>query len=333
MGPGDHSHFDVLARLGGDLPGAVVVAPETGEVAAELGPFEWGRVRSLDVVQPKGAVKFSLAGVQMKFAAVREGERLTVPARGGDGLYILKVPAERYPGLPEAEFTAMSLCRAAGVRTAEFELVPVSRIDGVPAEFLVAGDHALLVRRFDRDANGGRIHMEDAAQILGAGGDRKYTMANSETVLNMIARFSAHGPEDALEGARRIAADVLVGNGDNHLKNWSFVFPDGRHARLSPAYDIVPTVSYNPGDNLALAFAGSSNPEEIGLHRFRRAAAFLKMSPELAEREVRRFVEACLDLWPAALTGLPFGEERSRALLARMERCRLAREARGLEQP
>src|SRR5258708_7959713 len=29
MGPGDHDEFDVLTRLGGDLPGAVIITPET----------------------------------------------------------------------------------------------------------------------------------------------------------------------------------------------------------------------------------------------------------------------------------------------------------------
>ncbi|MDZ4052424.1 MAG: HipA N-terminal domain-containing protein, partial [Phenylobacterium sp.] len=36
MGPGDHDYFDVLARLGADLAGAVVIVPETG-MGADLG--------------------------------------------------------------------------------------------------------------------------------------------------------------------------------------------------------------------------------------------------------------------------------------------------------
>jgi len=43
---------------------------------------------------------------------------------------------------------------------------------------------------FDR-AGGRRIHAEDFARIVGAVGERKYTMANEETVYNMIRRFTA----------------------------------------------------------------------------------------------------------------------------------------------
>lgn len=332
MGPGDHDHFDVLARLGGDLPGAVVIAPETN-TDGDLGPIRLDRVQGLAVAQPEGTVKFSLAGVQLKFAATQAGDRLTIPARSGEGRFILKVPTARYPGLPEAEFTAMSLCRAVGIDTAQCELVSTANIEGVPDEFLSAGDYALSVRRFDRRDDGTRIHMEDLAQILGAVGERKYTMANTETVLHAITRFSALWKDDTLEGMRRVAADVLIGNGDNHLKNWSFLFPDGRRARLSPAYDIVPTVLYIPGDRLALRFVKSSEPLRIGLHKFSRAARYLQLSEAMVVGEISRFVESCLDVWPALLRDMPLPAQQARTLIDRMHRCRLVHEVRGLESP
>lgn len=52
----------------------------------------------------------------------------------------------------------------------------------------------------------------------------------------------------------RVVADVLLGNGDNHLKNRSFRFPVPGEVRLSPAYDIVLTVLFIPRDELALRF-------------------------------------------------------------------------------
>ena len=94
--------------------------------------------------------------------------------------------------------------------------------------------------------------MEDMAQVVGALGERKYTMGTGETVLNMVRRFSSDWRADVLEGLRRIVADILIGNGDNHLKNWSFLFPRVGEIRLSPAYDIVPTVLYIPDDQMAL---------------------------------------------------------------------------------
>ncbi|MCK6544837.1 HipA domain-containing protein [Myxococcota bacterium] len=51
--------------------------------------------------------------------------------------------------------------------------------------------------------------------------------------------------------------DILIGNGDSHLKNWAFTYgEDGKTPRLSPAYDMVPTVLFIEGDELALKLGG-----------------------------------------------------------------------------
>lgn len=163
----------------------------------------------------------------------------------------------------------MELARAAGVNTAPCRLVPIDQVDRIAEELLGHGNQALAVDRFDRNAGDGRLHIEDAAQILGALGERKYTMGTTETVLNMIRRFSTDW-----------RADVLIGNGDNHLKNWSFIFPEPGETRLSPAYDIVPTVLYIPHDSLALRFAGTHKFENVGMMRMRRVAQFLGLDPD-----------------------------------------------------
>lgn len=316
MGPGDHDQFDLLTRLGADLPGAVVVAPET-PVPLSAGPLQLERVDGFEVPRPEGLVKFSLAGVQLKFAADMGEGRLTVPGRAGANRCIVKLPSERYPGLPEAEFTAMRLARLVGVDTAACRLVSVDAIDGIPTELIAHGPTALVVDRFDR-LEGGRIHIEDFAQIVGAVGERKYTMATTETVLNMVRRFSTDWRGDILEGFRRFVVDVLIGNGDNHLKNWSFLFPSPGKVRLSPAYDIVPTVLFAPGDTLALRFVGTHDFELVTYRRIRRIAEFLGLEPDWIEAEMRKVVVQACDLWPAELqAGLP--PRQARALIDRME--------------
>jgi serine/threonine-protein kinase HipA len=57
-----------------------------------------------------------------------------------------------------------------------------------------------------------------------------------------------------------------------HLKNWSLLYPDGRTPTLSPAYDLVSTVPYLPGDRLALNLAGTKEFAEVTLARFGRLA-------------------------------------------------------------
>jgi serine/threonine-protein kinase HipA len=327
MGPGDHDQFDVLTRLGADLPGGVLVVPETA-APASAGTLDLGSVEGFRAVRPEGVVKFSLAGIQLKFTANPDGERLTVPGRDDTGRCIIKVASERFPGLPEAEHGAMQLARLIGVDTAPSRLVSRDTVEGVPEALLEHGATVLVVDRFDRTAEGGRVHIEDAAQVLGAIGDRKYTMATTETVLNMVSRFSTDRRADVIEAVRRVVADVLLGNGDNHLKNWSFRFPAPGEVRLSPAYDIVPTVLFVPGDTLALRFVQTHQFEAVNLRRFERVARFLQLDPRWIAREVRATVERALALWPDAAPEL-LGEARARVLLDRLEALELVHEVRG----
>lgn len=327
MGPGDHDQFDVLTRLGGDLPGAVLITPET-EPPQSAGPLHLEKVKGFQAVRPEGVVKFSLAGVQLKFTANPEGERLTLPGSDGTGRCIIKVASERYPGLPAAEHGAMTLARMIGIDAAPSRLVPRNAVAGVPQELLAHGETVLVVDRFDRSEQGDRIHIEDAGQIIGAVGERKYTMANTETVINMVSRFSSDRRADIIEAVRRLVADVLLGNGDNHLKNWSFRFPAPGEVRLSPAYDIVPTVLFIPRDGLALRFVRTHQFEAVDMHRFERVASFLGVDPKWITREVRLTIERALDLWPKAAPEL-LGERWSKTLLARLDTLNLVREVRG----
>ena len=327
MGPGDHDQFDVLTRLGADLPGAVLVTAET-DAPASAGPLDLMSIKGFRAAEPKGVIKFSLAGVQLKFTANADGERLTLPARGDTGRCIIKVASDTYRGLPEAEHGAMTLAAMIGVETATCRLMPRAAVAGVPDEMLAHGDRVLVVDRFDRAADDTRIHIEDAGQVIGAIGDRKYTMATTETVINMISRFSTDRRADILEAIRRIVADVLIGNGDNHLKNWSFRFPEPGQVRLSPAYDIVPTVLFQPRDTLALRLVGTHSFDTVNLRRFERVASFLRVDPRWIVREVKATVERALDSWPTAAADL-LGERWSAMLLARLNTLTLVQEVRG----
>lgn len=326
MGPGDHDQFDVLTRLGADLPGAVIITPET-ETPKSAGPLHLGDVKGFQATRPEGVVKFSLAGIQLKFTANPDGDRLTLPGSDDTGRCIIKVASERYSGLPEAEYAAMTLARMIGVDTAPCRLVSRDLVTGVPEELLAHGDNVLVVDRFDRDGKGNRIHIEDTGQIIGAIGDRKYTMANTETLINMVSRFSSDRRADIVEAVRRVVADVLLGNGDNHLKNWSFRFPAPNEIRLSPAYDIVPTVLFIPRDTLALRFVRTHQFETVNMHRFERLARFLGVDQDFITREVKITIERALETWPKLASEL-LGDRWAEYLLSRLNTLTLVQEVR-----
>lgn len=132
---------------------------------------------------------------------------------------------------------------------------------------------------------------------------------------------------DILEAIRRVVVDLLIGNGDNRLKNWSFRFAEPAQVRLSPAYDIVPTIFFQPGGTLALRVVRTYSFDSVNLHRFERVAGFLQVDPRWIVREVAATVERALDIWPAAAPEL-LGEKRSDMLLSRLDTLRLVQEAR-----
>ena len=322
FGTGAFDSFDVLRKLGLDLPGAVVARAEAGDEAPQV------RTTPTAAPTPPNTIRFSLAGIQLKFSMKGDKRRLTMPGVGEGGDMLLKLPATAFPGLPEAEHTALQLAKLAGVNAVETSLVKSDSIEDMPKEFLEAGALSLAVKRFDRAPGGVRIHTEDFAQIVGAIGDQKYFRANQDTLLNIIRRFSEDPIGEILEGVRRIVVDIMVGNGDGHLKNWSFIFPDGVTPRLSPAYDIVPTIAYIPQHKMALRLAGTSDPNIVTVARIASIAKFLKIDPQIIEREVRSTTETILDTWHKAAKDLPASKQVTDAIFGQWKNLALVKDVR-----
>jgi serine/threonine-protein kinase HipA len=278
--------FFLLAVLGADLPGALVVAP------LEEDGHDDGDDAARDDDRPREAVlRFSLAGVQLKFSAVMEASGgLTVPAGGMGGSWIVKLPSARFAAVPENEFAMLELARRAGIVVPDNRLVEVSEIKGLPEEARAPGSKALAVQRFDRVAGGAPIHMEDFAQVFGQYPNDKY---HFRSYANIASVLWAEAGEDAVaEFVRRLVFSVVIGNADMHLKNWSLLYPDRHEPVLSPGYDFVSTLPYIPNDTLALSFGGSRSLSEITRDQMRRfadtaripASPLWKIAVETAER-------------------------------------------------
>jgi len=256
--------FFLLAALGADLPGAVTVTPFVADGQRDI-DAEHHRGDRHDT----GMLRFSLAGVQLKFSAVMETSGgLTIPARGVGGSWIVKLPSLQFPAGPENEYVMLELARAAGITVPEVRLVPVSDIHGLPEDAARMGGNALVVRRFDRAAGGRRIHAEDFAQVFGLFPDDQYGRRSYANIAAVL--WAETGDAGTYEFVRRLVFSVWIGNGDMHLKNWSLLYPDGRTPALSPAYDFVATFPYISGDRLALSFGGSRSLSEITVDQVRR---------------------------------------------------------------
>jgi serine/threonine-protein kinase HipA len=269
--------FFLLAVLGADLPGAVVVEPANAKEHAD----ERKESETSDAVHdPKEALRFSLAGVQLKFSAVTEATGgLTIPAGGMGGSWIVKLPSARFVSVPENEHAMLELARRVGIEVPANRLVKIDQINGLPEEARTVGKVALAVERFDRRADRTRVHIEDFAQVFGLYPNDKHGHKSYANIASVL--WAETGQEATYEFVRRVVFSVVTGNADMHLKNWSLLYPDRRMPILSPAYDLVSTRPYLPNDALGLNFGDSRELHEITKDRIRRfaEAARIPVSP------------------------------------------------------
>jgi serine/threonine-protein kinase HipA len=265
--------FFLLAVLGADLPGALVIAPLEGQAQpTEAHHDHDDEHRERDHAKnSEEPLRFSLAGVQLKFSAVMEASGgLTIPVDGMGGSWIVKLPSARYKAVPENEFAMLELARRIGISVPENKLVDIASIKGLPEQAHTVEGRALAVKRFDRLPGGESVHMEDFAQVFGEFPNDKY---KHHSYANIAAVLWAEIGEDAvLEFVRRLVFSVLIGNADMHLKNWSLLYPDRRTPVLSPGYDFVATLPYIPKDKLGLSFGDSRSLSEITPDQMRRFA-------------------------------------------------------------
>lgn len=286
--------FFLLALLGIDAPGAVTVQPlsQTGRV--EETPFLAGDIPA-HAPQP-GVLRFSLAGVQLKFSAIIERSGgLTIPAQGVGGHWIVKLPSTQFPSVPENEYVMLELARVIGIQVPPTRLVPAEEIQGLPCDALRMKGNALAIERFDRAPGGRRVHMEDFAQIFGLFPEAKYTTRSYADIAAVL--WAEASEESAYEFVRRLAFSVAIGNADMHLKNWSVLYPDGRTPILSPAYDFVATLPYSPDDSLALTFGGSRSLNEVTRDQVRRFTDTARMPLRPVWQIVAETIERTREAW------------------------------------
>jgi len=128
------------------------------------------------------------------------------------------------------EAATMDLARQAGVSAASTKLVPC----GVKK--------VLLVERFDVNTlTGGRNHLLSMQTLLKADG---YYYAGYRDLADIIRRVSSNPGEDLLKLFKQLVFNVMIGNTDDHLKNFCMM-NDGDGWQLSPAYDLVPNIGLN----------------------------------------------------------------------------------------
>jgi serine/threonine-protein kinase HipA len=121
--------------------------------------------------------------------------------------------------------------------------------------------HTFLTKRFDRTANGSRIHFASAMTLLGYKDGENSLGASYLEIVEFIIRNGANVAKDLEELWRRIVFSILIKNTDDHLRNHGFLLTH-KGWILSPAYDINPNEF---GEGLSLNISEASNALDIDL--------------------------------------------------------------------
>lgn len=287
--------FHLLWALGQDLPGAMTVSSAQG-ADWTVDDMEAGASAAKD--KPEPTMRFSLAGVQMKFSAINEADGgLTIPVGGTGGSWIVKLPSSRYPGVPENEHAMMSLAKSVGIDVPRIKLINAAQIDGLPLEIERLEEPAFAIERFDRGDKGERIHIEDFAQIFSVRPNDKYKNATFRSLAHVL--WMETGADGIEEFVRRLVFNTLIGNADMHLKNWSLIYRDRRTPSIAPAYDFVSTIAFLPDEMAALKFAKQKRMKDFGFDELKLLAAKAGAPETLVVKTAKSTVERFLDAWRA----------------------------------
>ena len=261
----DASPFEMVGRLGAELPGVLSVLPEgqAPKIEQQYEPLSHEQLsqrlaergeRPLLLSNPQATM--SLAGAQDKIGLrfdPRTG-RLSDSVGASPTTHIVKPDTRLKAFQPSAinEYACMTLARAVKLP--------------VPKVWLLRVPEAVyVVERYDRVMVTGNIlglHQIDGCQLLQVGADWKYQrnagLVSLPKLVKAVRGLQVSG-RDLLELQRWVMFNYLIGNSDAHAKNMSVLIDDAGY-RLAPFYDLLCVQAY--GDNRLALFIGDE--EEFG---------------------------------------------------------------------
>ena len=283
----------LLGRVGGECAGAVSVwtpraeRPTTATYRALSEPalaalFDERHGERLTAAMLES--RQVMSGVQRKLVLRRWNNTWQLPLNGAAGTHIIKRASGRYDGLVANELACLAFYRAIGLV--------------VPAAHAIAsvGDSneptLIAIERYDRieaTPTGAlslppitRVHQEDMCQVTGRLPRRKYQRDGGPGVRDLAAairRYSVRPANDLQELLAAVIANVCLGNGDAHGKNFALLH-SASGARLAPFYDVVSTEVYpSLSPDLSMRFGHSYQPQALTAADVQRLAADLGVAP------------------------------------------------------
>jgi serine/threonine-protein kinase HipA len=292
--------FALLEYLGAESAGSLVLqrpgaTPVPGSGSSPLTDEELcRRIRNLPGVPltrdaPK---RMSAAGAQHKLLVLLRNGLLYEPVGGQPSTHILKPDTRQaeYPATTANEYLMMRLAAKVG-------------LDVPPVQLRYTPEPVYVIERFDRRVQGGertqRLHAIDACQLLNQSRAFKYQEATLQN-LAAVADRCRNRAAARISLYRWLVFNVLIANGDNHLKNLSFLV-SAEGIELAPAYDLLCTGVYEtraladhaahwPATSMPIQLPGARAFGEVTRQALLDAGEAMEVPAAICRRELDRLV-------------------------------------------
>lgn len=231
---------------------------------------------------------------------VRSGQ---VPTGSGFEYWLLKFDGvsgnkdkelEDPKGYGAIEYAYYLMAKTAGITMSDCRLLEES------------GRRHFMTRRFDREANGRKLHMQSLCALAHFDFNQAGAHAYEQAFLT-IRQLEL--PMQAVEQQfRRMAFNIVARNQDDHVKNIAFLMDKQGQWSLAPAFDV--TYSYNSAGDWTATHQMSMNGkrDDFTMEDFRACARSAMMKRGRAEAIVEE-VQNAVKRWPEFAAQARVGEE------------------------
>ena len=182
--------------------------------------------------------------------------------------WIIKFPAHvdgKDAGKMEYDYSCCA--RQCGITMSETKLFPSDICKGY-----------FGISRFDREADGKRLHMLTAAALLEL--DFEQPSLDYHSLMKLTKILTRDNKEDVENMFRRMCFNVFAHNRDDHSKNFTYLYDETNDQwRLSPAYDLTYSNTYY-GEHTTTVDGNGRNPGRKELLAVGSAAGMIKNNCE-----------------------------------------------------
>ncbi len=191
---------------------------------------------------------------------------------------------------------------------AYYQMAILAGIDMSECKILSQSGEHFLTKRFDRTADGGKLHMLSLAGMAhydyNIAGEHSY-----EEIADIIRRIGCDY-HDIRQLYRRMVFNHKAKNYDDHVKNISFLMQRDGTWSLAPAYDI--TFSYNPAGAWTSRHQMTVNGKMAGIddNDLIASGKNIGISASDMRNDIER-IENAIEKWTDIATSVGLREERA----------------------